>query len=294
MHRLEGERRFYPWMTVIAKRISIDRARKHARIDLTDEPDLGSVEPDVDHLFAEVDADHVRRAMANVGPRHREVLQLREAEGLSYAAIASRLDVPVTTIEALLHRARKALRREFAAVTGEGRGLLGVPVLGWLATKVDGLRARAGDRWVEIGAVLAPVAVAAATAVAVLTPGVDSVPADRPVAAPALVEPAVPDEPTTGSLPVVQPEPTPAAPPVLHTETPTPPKRAADAPTIDAGPVDVFTGPEGTAAAKAAAGEMPVHGTAGPVTGGTDAPAIGEDVATFVADTVRFLVGGTP
>ena len=81
MHPLEGERRFYPWMTVIARRITIDRHRKLSRVELTDEPDLGSVEPDVDHLFAAVDADHVRGRWRNVGPRHREVLLLREAEG---------------------------------------------------------------------------------------------------------------------------------------------------------------------------------------------------------------------
>ena len=41
----------------------------------------------------------------------------------------SHLDVPVTTVEALLHRARKALRREFLAVTGDSGGrLAGIPL----------------------------------------------------------------------------------------------------------------------------------------------------------------------
>jgi RNA polymerase sigma-70 factor (ECF subfamily) len=100
MDALTGERRFYPWMTVIAKRLTIDRHRKLSRLELTDEPDLGSVEPDVEHLFAAVDAGHVRHALAAVGPRHREVLLLREAQGLSYAEIGDQLDVPVTTVEA--------------------------------------------------------------------------------------------------------------------------------------------------------------------------------------------------
>lgn len=130
MHTLQGERRFYPWMTVIAKRITIDRYRQRSRVELTATPETGSVEPEVDHLFDAVDADHVRSAMRNLGARHREVLELREGEALSYAEIAGRLDVPLTTVEALLHRARKALRREYVAAGGERRGLLGLPQVG--------------------------------------------------------------------------------------------------------------------------------------------------------------------
>lgn len=113
---LDGERRFYPWMTVIAKRVAIDRHRKMARIELTESPEAGAVDADLDHLFAAVDADHVRQAMDNLGPRHRDVLLKRETESMTYAAIAAELDVPITTVEALLHRARKALRREYAAL----------------------------------------------------------------------------------------------------------------------------------------------------------------------------------
>src|SRR5690606_11170253 len=112
-------------------------------------------------------------------------------EGMSYAAIAAHLDVPMTTVEALLHRARKALRREYAAVSGERRGLLGLPLVGWLATRGSDLRARHGGHWLEAGAVAAPLAVGAATAAFVLapSPGPDS--ASDPVA-PATVVAAAP------------------------------------------------------------------------------------------------------
>jgi RNA polymerase sigma-70 factor (ECF subfamily) len=293
MHSLEGERRFYPWMTVIAKRITIDRHRKYSRVELTDEPDLGSVEPDVEHLFAEVDADHVRRALENLGPRHREVLLLREAEGMSYAAIAEHLDVPMTTVEALIHRARKALRREYAAVGGERRGLLGVPLLGWLGSKAHDLRARLGDHWIEVGAVAAPLAVGAATAALVLAPGTG--PAEQVEAATAATTlTRSPDAPTN---------PEPSDPVVL--ETPSYPSSTAAsigsaaeapipaAPTIDAGPVDVFTGPEGTDTARERAERMPLSGSLGPATGGADDEVASEDIAEFFSDALG-LVSGEP
>jgi RNA polymerase sigma-70 factor (ECF subfamily) len=289
MHSLEGERRFYPWMTVIARRITIDRHRKLSRIDLTDEPDLGSVEPDVEHLFAEVDAAHVRAALGNVGPRHREVLLLRESEGMSYAQIATELEVPVTTVEALLHRARKALRREYAAAGGDRRGLFGFPLLAWLTTRAASVRSRLGDRWVEIGAVLTPVAVGAATAAVVLLPGND--------AEPVQIESVGSSAPPT-SLSVDRGDPMADLPP-LSTTTSTDPTSSGAAPSpdpspgIDAGPVDVFFGPEGTDRARDAAEDMPLHGALGPATGGADPPQAGDHVEQFVDDTVNFLVGTT-
>ena len=106
MPRFAGDRRFYPWMTVIAQRLCIDHHRRTARVEPSDDIDLGSVEPDHDALFDAVDRDHLSRAMAQLAPRHREVLGLREGQGLSYHQIAEQLDVPVTTVEALLHRAQ--------------------------------------------------------------------------------------------------------------------------------------------------------------------------------------------
>lgn len=138
-----GERRFYPWMTVIAQRLCIDYHRRSARVEPTAEVDAGSVEPEHDELWAAVDRRHLGTAIERLAPRHREILELREQRGWSYQAIAEHLDVPLTTVEALLHRARKALRREYLAVAGEdaagrlavlgGLGAVLVKAKGWLA-----------------------------------------------------------------------------------------------------------------------------------------------------------------
>ena len=292
MHTLEGERRFYPWMTVIAKRITIDRHRKDSRLELTDEPDLGSVDPDVEHLFAEVDAGHVRQAMTNLGPRHREVLLLREAEGMSYAAIAEHLEVPVTTVEALLHRARKALRREYVAVGGEQRGMWGLPILGWLATRAADLRSRIGDRWVELGAVAAPIAVGAATVAVVLVPSAGTPTSTVETAAAGTVRSAPASEVVLSpSAPVRIPGPelAPSVAPAATAPAATPP-----APAAAAGPVDVFFGPEGTDQAREEARRMPITGDLGPTTGGANDEVAGEDTAAFVDEVATYLVEGDP
>ncbi|WP_436796223.1 sigma-70 family RNA polymerase sigma factor [Actinospongicola halichondriae] len=290
MDSLQGERRFYPWMTVIAKRIIIDRHRKMARIDLTEEPDLGSVEPDIDHLFAEVDAGHVREAMDNLGPRHREVLMLREAQSLSYADIAGTLDVPVTTVEALLHRARKALRREYAVVAGaEGRGIWGLPLLGWLGTRARGLRARVDERWAEMLAVGAPLAVGAITAAAVLLPSTPGeVSQIETAAAPSTTVAEAPASTTT-----VLPVPAPVTSLVVDEPATTVAPTSTAAPTVDAGPVDIYVGPEGTEVARQKAESMPVSGSLGPATGGINPPEIDDDLAE-IAEGIFQLVFGRP
>lgn len=293
MDSLQGERRFYPWMTVIAKRIVIDRHRKMSRVELTEEPDLGSVDPDHDHLFAEVDAAQVRAALDNVGPRHREVLLMRETESMSYADIADRLDVPVTTVEALLHRARKALRREYAAVAGPGerRAVWGLPVLGWIGSRAARIRTRLDDRWAELVAIAAPVTVGAVTAAFVLLPAdaPETVDVATASSAPTTVIETVPTAP--------EPTPTTAA-PTTAAPTTTPPTTAAPTtttttppPAIDAGPVDIYVGPEGTEVARAKAEEMPLNGTLGETTGGIDPAKITDDVSTAVEDLVSLVFG---
>ena len=158
MPRFAGDRRFYPWMTVIAQRLCIDHHRRTARVEPTAEIDLGVFEEEHDELFASVDRDHLNEAMCRLAPRHRAVLALREEQGFTYQQIAERLDVPLTTVEALLHRARKALKREFLAVSSGSR-LAGIPFLGWVVVRMARVRTRVTGRTVSQ---LAPVAGSAA------------------------------------------------------------------------------------------------------------------------------------
>ena len=58
----------------------------------------------------------IHAALDQLALQHREVLVLREFEGLSYEEIAKLLDVPRGTIESRLHRARARLRAALPAV----------------------------------------------------------------------------------------------------------------------------------------------------------------------------------
>jgi RNA polymerase sigma-70 factor (ECF subfamily) len=150
-----GERRFYPWMTVIASRLCVDAHRRRQRSTPVADVELGSVELDVEDLFAEVDREQLEQALGQLAPRHREVLDLREYHGWSYQRIADHYDVTLGTVEALLHRARRALRREFDKVTA------GVPAVAWLVRRFDTLRTRATA---QLGDLATPLSAAVASA----------------------------------------------------------------------------------------------------------------------------------
>ncbi len=58
-------------------------------------------------------------ALAQLSPEHRQVLVLRELDGMSYGAMAASLGVPRGTIESRLHRARAELKRRLVAYEGQ-------------------------------------------------------------------------------------------------------------------------------------------------------------------------------
>lgn len=156
--RLAGERRFYPWMTVIASRLCVDTHRRRARVEPADVIDLGAVEPDLDGIFAAVDRDHVAQALARLAPRHRDVLQRRERDGWTTQQIADHYAISVGSVEALLHRARRSLRRQFLSIAGGGGGWAGVPLLGAVGRRMVAARDRVTAWAAQVGDVATPLA----------------------------------------------------------------------------------------------------------------------------------------
>ena len=118
-----GELRFRAWVIRIGTNLGIDHLRslrRHPAEPLDDvlglKPAAGSLhiaDTEVDVERRE-DARFVASVLRRLRPRHRQVLVLREIEGLDYRAIAERLGVSTSAVETLLFRARGRFREEYA------------------------------------------------------------------------------------------------------------------------------------------------------------------------------------
>ena len=64
--------------------------------------------------------DAVRSAIEALAPPHRQVILLREIEGLSYDEMAVLLEVPVGTVRSRLHNARAALAERLMPLAADG------------------------------------------------------------------------------------------------------------------------------------------------------------------------------
>ncbi len=62
------------------------------------------------HLVRQEDVASVRRAVEELGPELREVVVLRDLQGLSYKEIAAVADIPLGTVMSRLARAREKLQ----------------------------------------------------------------------------------------------------------------------------------------------------------------------------------------
>jgi RNA polymerase sigma-70 factor (ECF subfamily) len=132
--RFAGERRFYPWLTVIAANLCVDTLRRRSRLTPVEESrltasDTGTYDIE-DAVLHEVDSKMVATAFGQLSTRHQRVLQMREGSEWSYRKIAEHEGVGVTAVETLLWRARQALKREFL-ILDEQKGKVGA-LIGFL------------------------------------------------------------------------------------------------------------------------------------------------------------------
>ena len=119
LHAFKGDAEFFTWLYRIAfnTAISLKRKRK-AVLSLDTGGSDGGIDPDDPSEYirpgvalerSEEDAQ-LQAAMNRLSHEHREVLVLKDIEGLKYEAIADILGVPIGTIRSRLHRARLELR----------------------------------------------------------------------------------------------------------------------------------------------------------------------------------------
>ena len=111
----DGRSKFYTWLYRVSANAAKDHLKKRRRrpaVSLEEEAGIPDVTggPTEQAAIAETRL-MVREAINSLPPRYREVLALRELEGLTYNEIAGILKLSMGTVESRLHRARARLKR---------------------------------------------------------------------------------------------------------------------------------------------------------------------------------------
>jgi RNA polymerase sigma-70 factor (ECF subfamily) len=115
------------WLLTIMRNTQINRTRRR-RPELLDDPDrdepagsAASLSPEA-LVVGEMLDDDVEAALDSLPARLRQVVELVDAHGLSYAEAAEVMGVPAGTVMSRLHRARSRMRSRLVAAGVSGRG----------------------------------------------------------------------------------------------------------------------------------------------------------------------------
>jgi RNA polymerase sigma-70 factor, ECF subfamily len=124
IHKFRKDASFYTWIYRITTNLAIDFKRRRDRRPTT--PFEEGIDPDVDASVQEppstnpspVDEaqrkelrEQIDAALQELSPEHRAIVQLREFDGLDYAAIAKITGCSIGTVMSRLHYARKHLQK---------------------------------------------------------------------------------------------------------------------------------------------------------------------------------------
>ena len=129
--KFQGTSSFYTWLYRIVMNVSIDHVRRTSRrknLDFDERvvheksevagdgallPNVANANPGRAALRREL-GGAIAAALAELPEHHRQVIVLREIEGMSYEQMADALDVPKGTIMSRLFHARKKMQAELA------------------------------------------------------------------------------------------------------------------------------------------------------------------------------------
>ena len=123
----QGQSSFSTWLYRLTSNACIDLLRRSKRrptlsITVADEDEEGPQETDIPderwsperELERKETRQTVRSGLSALSPEHREVLALREFEGLSYQEIAQLLELEEGTVKSRLSRGKKLLREKLS------------------------------------------------------------------------------------------------------------------------------------------------------------------------------------
>ena len=105
------------WLIVVARRRLVDHWRRQEREDRhVTRIGYDQVDRGIETWEGPFDVEVGMAALQRLGPHHRAALTLRYLDGLPVAEVAQQLDRGLHATEALLQRARRALRRAYEEV----------------------------------------------------------------------------------------------------------------------------------------------------------------------------------
>jgi RNA polymerase sigma-70 factor (ECF subfamily) len=119
----QGDLRFRAWVLRIATNLGIDHIRAlrrapslsiDAMLEVRQVPQLRGQHDTEEQVEQRETARFIASVLSRLNPRHRQVLVLREIEGLDYRSIAERMSISCPAVETLLFRARGRFRAEYA------------------------------------------------------------------------------------------------------------------------------------------------------------------------------------
>jgi RNA polymerase sigma-70 factor (ECF subfamily) len=111
LHRLRDDASFDAWMWAIGRNQLRGWLRRRTR---------GALE---DAVLLNEEHEGIRTALSSLSRRDRELLWLREVEGLSYEEIGGRLGAATGTVRVACHRARRRLEKAFRGEHEEREGM---------------------------------------------------------------------------------------------------------------------------------------------------------------------------
>jgi RNA polymerase sigma-70 factor (ECF subfamily) len=123
--RFRGDAAFTTWLyriTANCASTSLGRRSRHRTEPLGDDAPVADEHPDTDPVaMATAGAlrDRIDAALADLPPRLRAVVVLRDVYDLPHEAIAAELGISVAAAKVRLHRARRRLREQLFPLPGE-------------------------------------------------------------------------------------------------------------------------------------------------------------------------------
>lgn len=109
LDQFDTSRPFYPWLYVILRNRCfklLEQRKKHDAAQPLEESQCVLLQT----TDANADAQRIQHALLELSPDDREIVTLRHLDGLTYAELAERLDIPIGTVMSRLYNARRRLR----------------------------------------------------------------------------------------------------------------------------------------------------------------------------------------